>query len=67
MKEAAMRAYLLVSGLLFGVVAVVHILRLAYGWPVQIAGFMVPLDVSWAGIVVPGALCVWAFILALRR
>jgi hypothetical protein len=61
-----MRAYILVSGLLFGVVAVVHILRLAYGWPVQIAGLSVPMDVSWAGIVVPGALCVWAFALARR-
>jgi len=62
-----MRAYLLVSGLVFGVVTVVHILRLAYGWPVQIAGFAVPVDASWAGILVAGALCVWAFILALRR
>jgi len=61
-----MRAYLLVSGLVFAVVAVVHILRLAYGWPVQIAGFSVPVDASWAGMVVPAALCVWAFALARR-
>lgn len=61
-----MRAYLLVSGLLFGVVTLVHILRLAYGWPVQISGLAVPLDVSWIGIAIPGALCVWAFVLVRR-
>jgi len=61
-----MRAYLWITGLLFAVVALVHVLRLAYGWPVQIAGTTVPLEVSWLGLVVPGALCVWAFSLARR-
>ena len=56
-----MRAYLWVSGLLFGIVSLVHILRLALGWTVQIAGAAVPLEVSWIGLVVAGALCAWAF------
>ena len=56
-----MRAYALVSGLLFGVVTLAHILRLANGWPVQVAGWVVPLELSWIGAVVPGALCAWAF------
>ena len=55
-----MRAYLLVSGLLFGVVALAHILRLAYGAPVQVGGWTVPLEASWIGAIVAGALCAWA-------
>lgn len=57
----AMRAYLVVSGLLFGAVSLLHILRLAYGWPVQIGGWTVPLGVSWIGLIVAGGLCAWAF------
>jgi D-alanyl-D-alanine carboxypeptidase len=65
--ETAMRAYLWVSGVLFGVVAVLHVLRLAYGWPVQIGGWTLPLDASGIGAVVTGALCGWGFALARRR
>jgi hypothetical protein len=61
-----MRAYLWVSGVLFGVVALVHVLRIAYAWPVQIAGTTVPLEVSWIGLIVPGGLCVWAISLVRR-
>jgi hypothetical protein len=61
-----MRPYLWISGLLFGAVALVHILRLAYGWPAQIGGWTVPLEVSWLGVVVAGALCAWGLTLAGR-
>jgi hypothetical protein len=60
-----MRAYLLVSGVLFGVIALVHAARLALGWPAQVAHWDVPLWISWIGLLVPGALCIWA--LRLRR
>ena len=56
-----MRAYLLVSGLVFGAVTVAHILRLAYGWQAQIGGWTVPLALSWLGVIVAGGLCAWAF------
>jgi hypothetical protein len=61
-----MRAYLRISGVIFGIVALVHVARLAYGWPAEVAGWAVPLWVSWAGMVVAGALCIWAFRLAVR-
>jgi hypothetical protein len=60
-----MRAYLLVSGVLFGVIALVHAARLALGWPAQVADWTVPLWISWIGLLAPGALCIWA--LRLRR
>lgn len=61
-----MRTYLLISGFLFGAVTVLHILRLAYALPAQIGGWTVPLELSWIGVVVAGALCIWAFALARR-
>ena len=58
-----MRAYLVLSGLLFGAVALAHLLRLVYGWAAQINAWGVPLWVSWVGLVVAGVLCIWAFAL----
>jgi hypothetical protein len=60
-----MRAYLQISGTLFGLIAVGHLLRLFRHWPVDLAGYMVPLWVSWVGLVLAGGLSVWA--LRLRR
>jgi hypothetical protein len=53
--------YVVVSGVLFGVVAVLQAVRALYQWPVQIAGFDVPMWASWVAVVVAGVLCVWAF------
>jgi hypothetical protein len=58
-----MRAYLLSSGLLFALVALLHLLRLLYGWSAQIAGVSVPLWLSVVGLVVPALLCAWALAL----
>ena len=53
--------YAVVSGVLFGVVAVLQAMRALNQWPVLIAGFDVPIWVSWVAVVVAGGLCVWAF------
>ena len=58
-----MRSYLLVSGILFGAVALAHLLRLIYAWPVQLGAETVPMWISVIGLVVAGALCAWAFAL----
>jgi hypothetical protein len=59
-----MKRYLLISGTIFGLVAVLHVLRLALDWPAQIGGWEVPFWVSWIGIAVPAMLCLWAYRLA---
>ena len=61
------RAYLLISGTLFGIVATLHLLRWLNGWPVTVGPWSVPMWVSWLGTLVPSALCVWAFRLASRN
>ena len=56
-----MRSYLRVSGALFGVIALLHILRLLGHWPAQIANWTVPISVSWIAIPAAAALSIWAF------
>ncbi len=55
-----MRAYLQISGALFGLIALGHLLRLLRHWPVDLAGNTVPLWASWVGLVLAGGLSVWA-------
>ncbi len=61
-----MKTYLVISGLVFGAVTVMHIQRLVLGWQAQLGGWAVPIELSWIGAVVAGALCAWPFAL-LRR
>jgi hypothetical protein len=42
----------------FALVALLHILRLIFGWEVTIQGSVVPLWVSWLGVVVAGGLAI---------
>jgi len=46
---------------IFALVALVHVLRLVWGWEVTFQGGVVPLWVSWLGIIVAGGLAfmVW--------
>jgi hypothetical protein len=53
--------YRLVSGIIFGVVAIIQIIRAISEWPVQIGPYAVPVWFSWVAFVVAGALCVTAF------
>ena len=53
--------YCLVSGALFILVAIAHLLRIVYDMSIQVDEVMVPMLFSWIGLVVPAALAVWAF------
>ena len=56
-----MRAYLQISGTLFSLVALAHALRVFQKWPVEVAGWVLPMWVSVWGFLLTGALAVWAF------
>ena len=56
-----MRAYIQITGVVFGLIALVHAARLILDWPAQVAGWVVPIWISWLAILVAGALCAWAF------
>ena len=53
--------YAVVSGVLFGLVAVLQAVRALYQWPVHVGGVDIPVWGSWVAVVVAGSLCVWAF------
>ena len=53
--------YVVVSGVLLGVIAVLQAVRALYQWPVHVGGVDIPVWVSWVALVVTGSLCVWAF------
>ena len=53
--------YTLVSGLIFGVVAIIQAVRAINEWPVQIGPIAVPVWFSWVAVLVAAGLCIWAF------
>lgn len=53
-----------VTATIFGVIALLHVLRLVFGWNANIAGWEVPLGVSIAAAIVGGLLSWSAFKLA---
>ena len=61
------KAFLTVSGTIFGVIALLHLARILAGWPAHIGTFGVPMWFSWVSVVVAGYLAVSAFRLQRRR
>ena len=49
------------AGTVFTLVAILHVLRLFFGWEVLIAGHHIPMWVSWVGVVLAGFLAYSAF------
>lgn len=61
-----LRLYCFISGALFSIVAFAHLARLVFGWEIYVDNTMVPMWVSWAGLVIPGLFALWAFMLVNR-
>jgi|RhiMethySRZTD1v2_1073278.scaffolds.fasta_scaffold170162_5 hypothetical protein len=58
------RTYLVISGVIFLVVALAHLSRLFLGWEISFGGEPVPRWMSVPGLILPGLLSAWAFRLA---
>jgi protein-S-isoprenylcysteine O-methyltransferase Ste14 len=52
---------MMVTATLFLVVAIMHLLRIVFGWQVEIGGLSIPSWVSWLGVLVAGALAYLGF------
>jgi hypothetical protein len=52
---------LTVAGIIFSIVAIMHLLRVLYHWDVTIAKMKIPMSVSIAGFIASGALAIWMF------
>ena len=60
------KTFSVVAGVVFAVVAVLHLLRIYMNWPVVIANWSVPMWVSWVGLVIAGGLAFFGLRLAAR-
>ncbi len=55
------RSYTILSGAIFGLIAVLHVLRFFFQWQATIAGATVPLWLSGLAAVVAGVMALAAF------
>ena len=53
--------YFVVSGALFGVIALAQVYRAVTQLTVHIGGVAIPVGVSWVAALVAGSMCIWAF------
>jgi hypothetical protein len=60
------KTFCIVAGVIFAVVALLHMLRIYMDWPVVIGDWSVPMGVSWIALVVAGGLAIFGFKLAAR-
>ena len=58
--------YLIVSTLIFAIVALVHLLRLVQGWPLLVGTMSIPLWMSMLAVLVSVTVVIWGVSL-LRR
>lgn len=61
------KRYLLISASIFGMIAVLHLVRITLGIPVNVGGVSLPIGLSWGGLVLAALLSVWGFLLASYR
>ncbi len=58
---------LTVAGIVFAIVAIVHVFRLYYKWDIFAAGIVIPMWVSQVGLAVAVVLSVWMFAAVKKR
>jgi hypothetical protein len=61
------RTGLRVASVIFGLVTIAHILRVFKHAKINVASHVIPLEVSWIGIIVFGVLCIWMWRLSATR
>ena len=58
------KTYLIVSGVIFGLITIGHLIRLIFQIPVQVGTLNIPVWPSALGLIVALSMCIWAFRLA---
>jgi hypothetical protein len=57
----SIKFYAGVCGIIFLIIFALHLLRLIFGWPAQIAGWDVPMWLSWIAMILAGFLSALGF------
>ena len=60
------KTFAAIAATIFGLVALLHLLRVVMGWSIVIDAWTVPMWLSWIGLVVAGALSYYGMRLAGR-
>ena len=55
------KAFSLSAGIIFSLIALLHLLRVAFGWEAILEGWMVPMRVSWVAILIAAYLAYQGF------
>lgn len=55
------RKYVVVSGVIFGLMAVAQLVRALNQVPANVGSVEIPVWVSWVAVVFAGSMCAWAF------
>lgn len=66
-NDMRLTTYALTSGLVFGVVAFIHLLRIIQGWEITIVGMTIPLQLSWVAFAVSGIFAYYGIKLGLQK
>lgn len=53
--------YVVISGVIFGFIALAQAARAFMQLPAHVGGFEIPVWASWVAAALAGTLCVWAF------
>jgi hypothetical protein len=61
MNAVDQKAYNTITAVLFLIMAVLHLLRIIFGWPAQLGGLGIPLWASWIALIITGALAYFGF------
>lgn len=52
----AQKNYLRLAGVIFLVIALIHLSRIIFAWPAVMAGWSLPIWINWVGFVITGFL-----------
>ncbi len=61
MENISLQGFLLVAGVVFGSVSLLHLVRATNSWRFVLGPMELPMAVSWLGFLITFSLCVWAF------
>ena len=55
------KLYLIISGVIFALIGLFHLLRIMFQWPAIVGAWTVPFTISLMAIIVTAVLTFWAF------
>ena len=58
--------YVFISGVIFVLIAIIHLIRVIKDWSFNLGPMEFPIGFSWVGMIIAAAMFIWAVIVALK-